>query len=158
MECKPCEGATSNKNIKAADGSGNDNKSTNAHNYSCNKSWKDHIRVTEFREWSSMEVSWSIRDNGDIPQSSGDIPGVISSTFQPKEVLLLSYWPRTGGAEWKRNCSNKGECWVCSRVCKSMLHHLAPHVVDAHVECWSTTAWIHIYLTPMYGKLNEQRV
>ena len=57
MECKPCEGATSNKNIKAADGSGNGKKSTNAHNYSCNKSWKDHIRVTEFREWSSMEVS-----------------------------------------------------------------------------------------------------
>ena len=35
-ECKTCEGATSYKNIKAADGSGSNNKSTNTHYFTCN--------------------------------------------------------------------------------------------------------------------------
>ena len=34
-ECKTCEGATSYKNIKAADGSGSNNKSTNTHDFTC---------------------------------------------------------------------------------------------------------------------------
>ena len=55
-ECKTCEGATSYKNIKAADGSGSNNKSTNTHDFTC-KMFFASTHTTSFLEKKKRKIN-----------------------------------------------------------------------------------------------------